>query len=340
MNRLLAILVTALVAVVPMGTAQARTPACRCAWVAAEGADQMVKVDIDAERVIARRAVAGAPHNLTVSPSGRTIATTLWRERKIVLRRGGAQTTLELGGAPHDVKIARGRIVVANQTEARLDLVSDEGRFRRSIGLKADPHDLALRRGGWQAWVTLEGTDDLAVVSLRRSKVRYVSTGKAPHDLLFAPDGKLWVTDWAGAVHVLSRRGRLIKTIPLGVEAHHLDFTPDGRQAWITDGGAKRVYVVRTSNYSVRKRFSFRGTPHHIAITPDGDRAVVADNERGLVIVYNVNKLRRAGRMRVGTGPHGIWSLPSPHRTAGREAARNGIQGTATSFEEGLRTAS
>jgi DNA-binding beta-propeller fold protein YncE len=38
--------------------------------------------------------------------------------------------------------------------------------------------------------VTLNGTDELAVVDLRaRRLVRYVETGQRPHDILFAPDG-------------------------------------------------------------------------------------------------------------------------------------------------------
>jgi DNA-binding beta-propeller fold protein YncE len=161
----------------------------RVVWVALEEAHKIAKVNLRSRAVIKRRSVPGAPHNLTISPSGRTIAAALWSAGSIVVRRNGKQRTVALGGAPHDVKINGGRIVVANQTEARLDLVTPRGRFRRSIELKADPHDVALRWGGRQAWVTLEGSDDLAVVRIRRpSRVRYVSTGKAPHDLLFAPD--------------------------------------------------------------------------------------------------------------------------------------------------------
>lgn len=282
----------------------------RVVWVALEQAGEIVKVDIDRRRVLARRSVVGAPHNLTISPSGRTIATALWSDGSIVLRRGGNQRRAALGGAPHDIKIGGGRVVVANQSAARLDIVGPTGRFRRSITLKADPHDLALRWGGRQAWVSLEGSDDLAVVRLRSGRVRYISTGKAPHDLLFAPDGKLWVTDWRGAVHVFSIRGRRIKTIPIGTEAHHLDFTPDGRQVWITDHGAHRIFVVNAKTYSVRKRFKVPGAPHHIAITSDGDRAVAADHDRGVLIVFNVNKLYRAYTIRVGAGPHGIWATP------------------------------
>ena len=282
----------------------------RVVWVALEDAREIVKVDVDRSEVLLRRSVPGAPHNLTISPSGTTVATTLWSAGSVVLRRRGNQKTVRLGGSPHDVKISGGRVVVANQTEARLDILSATGARRRSIALKADPHDLALRWGGRQAWVTLEGDDDLAVVRIKSGQVRYISTGKAPHDLLFAPDGKLWVSDWAGAIHVFSKKGRRLKTIPLGVEAHHLDFTPDGRQVWITDHGAHRVFVVRTDRYAVRKRFGVRGAPHHVAITSDGKRAVVADHDRGLLVVYNVAELRWARTIRVGRGPHGIWSMP------------------------------
>lgn len=288
----------------------AKGDSCRCVWVALEDAHQIAKVDLDRRKVLLRRNVPGAPHNLTVSPSGGTVATTLWSAGSIVVRRRSGMDKVALGGAPHDVKIDRGRVVVANQTEARLDLVSPKGRFRRSIRLKGNPHDLALRWGGRQAWVTLEQSDDLAVVGIRRSRVRYISTGKRPHDILFALGGKLWVSDWEGAVHVFSKKGKRLKTIPLGVEAHHLDFTPDGRQVWITDHAAHRIFVISTRNYSIRKRFTTRGSPHHIAITPDGNRAAVADHDRGLVVVYNVNKMSRIAKIRVGAGPHGIWSMP------------------------------
>lgn len=283
----------------------------RVVWVALEDAHKIAKVDLGSHEVLARHPVRGAPHNLTISPSGRTIATALWNASSVVVRRSGRQRNVSLGGAPHDVKIGGRRIVAANQSEARLDLVTHQGKFRRSIPLKADPHDLALRWGGRQAWVTLEGSDDLAVVRIRRpSRVRYVTTGKSPHDILFAPDGKLWVSDWDGAIHVFSKRGRRIRTMPMGIEAHHLDFTPDGRQAWITDHEAHKIFVVSTRRYKIRKRFDVVGAPHHIAITSDGDRAAVADHERGSIIVYNVDKLRRVKKIRVGAGPHGIWAMP------------------------------
>jgi DNA-binding beta-propeller fold protein YncE len=161
-----------------------------------------------------------------------------------------------------------GRIVVANQARHRLQLLTLKGKRRGRILLRANPHDVALAAGGRRAWVTLEGTDDMGLVSLKRKKViRYKSTSRRPHDLLVAPDGRLWVTDWNGAFHVDSPRGRLLKSKPLGVEAHHLAFTPDRPQVWITDHAAHRIFVVSTKNYQVLKRIRIRGSPHHVTIT-------------------------------------------------------------------------
>lgn len=293
----------------PLG-ARATSCDCRVVWVALEDAHQLTKVDLDRRRVVIRKDTPGGPHNITISPNGKTVVAALWDAQRITMIRDGRVRNIVLGGAPHDVKIARGRVVITNQNSAHLDLVSVRGRGHSEVGLKADPHDVALTPDGRRAWVSLEGSDDMAVVNLEKRSVRYVSTGKAPHDLLFSPDGTLWVTDWNGAIHVFSQKGNRLKTIPLGVEAHHLDFTPDGRQIWITDHAAHRVFVVRTRDYVVRKRFKVPGAPHHVTVTSDGDRAVVADHDRGSLIVYNVHKLRRAFTLEVGAGPHGVWAMP------------------------------
>jgi YVTN family beta-propeller protein len=282
-------------------------------WVALEGDGQIAKVDL--RRGVLRRVdtAGGGPHNITVAPDG-TVVAALWASDRIVIFRGGERTFVELGGAPHDVKIARNMIVVANQAAKRLQLVKLDGRFVGRILLKADPHDLAIDPRQRHAWVTLEGSDDLAVVDLldRRAPVRYVDTAGRPHDILFAPDGTLWVTDWDGALHVFDgRRGQLLRSIPLGVEAHHLNFTPDGRFCWITDHGAGAVFVVRVRTVRVVEQIEFPGEPHHVTILPDGERAAVADHGNGRLIVYDTQTRRRVGTIPVGNGPHGVWAVGS-----------------------------
>ena len=285
----------------------------RVVWVALEGAGELAKVDLGGgvlRRVDTR---GGGPHNITVAPDG-TVVAALWASDRIVIFRGGERTFVDLGGAPHDVKIARNMIVVANQVTERVQLVKLDGTFVRRILLDADPHDLAIDPQQRHAWVTLEGSDDLAVVDLldRREPVRYVDTDGSPHDILFAPDGKLWVTDWSGAVHVFAgRRGRLVESIPLGVEAHHLDFTRDGRFCWISDHGAGAVFVLRVRTMRVVERLGFPGEPHHVTVLPGGRRVVVADHANGRIVIYDADTRERLRTIPVGSAPHGVWAVGS-----------------------------
>jgi DNA-binding beta-propeller fold protein YncE len=297
--------------VVDSGSDQATRSTKQRVWVALESASALAKVDVARRRVVRRISTAGAPHNLTVGGGGTAVAT-LPGAGRIVIVRSGNTRTVRLGGAPHDVKVARGVAVVANEGAARLDRVFLNGRVGRRIPLRANPHDLTLSPRGKTAWVTLDGSDDIAIVNLVRRRVRrYLSTGKSPHDIAFAPDGKrIWVTDWNGAVHVFRRRGVRVRTIERGVELHHLAFTPDGREVWVTDGGGERLLIISAKSLVVRASRRVDGSPHHVAVTRDGRRAVVALNDEGKLGVFAVGTRRRLRALRVGRGPHGVGRAP------------------------------
>lgn len=279
-------------------------------WVALEDAGRLAKVNLDAGRTVRRVNVPGRPHNLTVSRNG-TVITTLQGRGSVAIVRGRRVKEVSLGGSPHDVKIVHRIAVVTNEGAARLDRITLRGKCRKAIPLRADPHDLAITPNGRRAWVTMDGTDDIAIVDLKRARVRrYLSTGKSPHDVLFAPDGQAWVTDWVQGIHVFERNGRIVKTFDRGVEPHHLAFTPNGRQVWITDNGAMRVLIVSARTLRVLAVRPVRGAPHHVAITADGRRVAVADNDRGKIVVFNASTRKKLRGVSVGAGPHGVWSVP------------------------------
>lgn len=278
-------------------------------WVAVEDAGEVVAVDLADRRVVARVVVPAGPHNLAVAEDG-TVAVADTPAGIVSLIRGDRVIQVELGGRPHDVKWAGDLLVVANEGAGRLDLVSRRGAKRGEIALDAAPHDLAVAEDGRTAWVSLDGSDRIAVVDLERRSVRTFATGRRPHDLLFDPRGRGWVTDWGGVVHVLSDDGDLVRTLELGSEAHHLTFTPDGTEAWITDHGARRVFVVATRGLRVLASLRIPGAPHHVAVTPDGRWAAVADHDRGTLVVFDVRKRRRVAVIEVGPGPHGVGTVP------------------------------
>lgn len=271
----------------------------------------MVEVDAGTKRVLRTVAVPGRPHNLTVSDEG-TVVASLPAAGRVALLRRGRPVVVALGGSPHDVKLASEMVVVTNEGSARLDLLAQDGRVLGHVPLEANPHDVAIAPGGGTAWVSLDGTDRIAVVDLRRRAVRrYLATGRRPHDLLFGPDGRVWVTDWNGGVFVYSPGGILVREVLPGTPIHHLTFDRTRRRAWLTDNADERIFVLDSGSLSELRSFATRGAPHHAAVTADGRWALVADNGTGRLLIYDSRTLRPAGSVAVGSGPHGVWSVPA-----------------------------
>jgi DNA-binding beta-propeller fold protein YncE len=275
------------------------------AWVAAEGGRSVSQVDVERRAVALTVAVPGRPHNLAALPGGGAVVTLPTEGRIVLVDARGRPATVRLGGYPHDVKIAGPTLVVANTAAARLDLVGTDGRRRGVVPLRGRPHDLAVTADGRRAWVSLEGSDQIAVVNLRtRTAARYLSTRRRPHDLLLGRDGRAWVTDWDGSLTVYAPSGRLLREVTLGEEAHHLTFTPDGAQVWLTDSPGRLVFVVDIRSLRLVARLPLEGAPHHLAVV--GRWVAVADNTNGTVVLLDAASKRRVGRLRVGAGSHGL----------------------------------
>ena len=284
-------------------------PARAAVWAASEGGEALTLVLLQPALAAARTVrLSGPAHNVAVTGEGLVVATLPSRGR-VALMRDGQTSEVDLGGSPHDVKPAGDAVVVTNEEASRVTVIRDDGTTQTEVTLRAPPHDLAIAPDGRSAWVTLDGSADLAVVDLRAGSVaRYVPTRLRPHDVLFAPDGRLWVTGWDGVLAALDPGGQELSRVQVAAEAHHLAFTDDGSELWVTDSAGQRLVVVDTRSAAVMASLPVAGTPHHVAIL--GGQAVVADNQRGTVAVFDVAARRSLGEVTVAAGPHGVAAVP------------------------------
>lgn len=280
-------------------------------WVAVEDDGVLALVDLDDERILEQHTVGGGPHNITVAPDG-TVAVALYASEAVaIVAPDGEVRRVELGGRPHDVKPAGDRFVVANEAGRRIEILSSDGQVQGRIGLDLEPHDLSVTPDGSTAWVTLNGTDRLAQIDLTTQRVRrYVPTGRSPHDIRIGDDGRIWVTDWTGPLHVFDPDGNRLTTLELGEEAHHLAFTPNGDRLWLVDHATRQAYIIDTATVEVADRVAIPGAPHHVAITGDGALAAIADHTNGTIVVYDARNHARLAQIPVGNGPHGVWDRP------------------------------
>lgn len=252
--------------------------------------------------------LSGPAHNIAVTSEGTAVATLPARGRLAFVGDGAARE-IDLGGSPHDVKPAGGVVVVTDEDAARVLLIRQDGSRQAEVSLRDRPHDVAVAPDGRTAWMSLNGSADLAVVDLlAASVVRYVTTRLRPHDLLFGPDGRLWVTGWDGTLAVLDSDAEEVGRVDVAAEAHHLAFTDDGGEVWVTDSSGRRVVVVDGRSAAILATLPLAGAPHHVAIL--GGRAVVVDNQRAMAVVFDVATRRPLGELAVPGGPHGVARVP------------------------------
>lgn len=302
---------TTLADVAPTTGAPARTststPPVETVWVANEGGRSLTRVDPATGTASTSTGTPGRPHNLWVGPAGVVAATLPSEGALFLLRPWGDTQVVPLGGQPHDVKALGSRFLVANEGTRRLQVVDEQGGQAGEVVLPFQPHDVAVSPDGRTAWVSLDGTDQLAVVDVTTLTVRrLVPTGASPHDLLFSPGGDLWVTDWDGPVRVYSAEGAFKGSVALAQESHHLAFSKDG-QVWITDNAARRVFVVDAQRLVVVDSLPTPGGPHHVAVA--GDQVAVADGTGG-VVMFDRAARRQVATVATGADPHGVARVP------------------------------
>jgi YVTN family beta-propeller protein len=254
-------------------------------------------IDLGSGKVVATLPTGTGPHEIAVSPSGKTALVANYGARE----PGSSLTVLDVPGA----KVVK---------------TIDLGEYRRPHGVVF----LDERR----ALVTSEASKSLLEVNVEAGKVvRAIPTGaEVSHMVAATPDGsRAFVANiGSGSITAVDlKAGKSLGDVKTGAGAEGIDVTPDGRQVWVTNREADTVTVVDARTLKVLGSLASASFPIRAKATPDGRHVLVSNARSGDVSVFSVADRSLARRVPLpvqaaadkegrlmAEGPFGNSSLP------------------------------
>ena len=205
--------------------------------VAVFGASQVAMIDTVRNEVVARVPV-GNPHNIAISPDGRTA-------------------------------------YVASQQPGAAQLAILDLAARQQVGtvpLDKTPRALTFSPDGTALYCTLAGSDAVQVLDPRQNRiVAQIPVGASPHHPFFTANGEygLVVSQGPGELAVINpATHQVIGTVAVGKLPHWIAASSDGDTAYVTNEGSNSVTVVDVEKQKVLTTIPVGNAPRKIVVQP------------------------------------------------------------------------
>ncbi|MBN7138069.1 gluconolaconase [Lysobacter enzymogenes] len=151
-------------------------------------------------------------------------------------------------------------------------------------------------------------------------KLGEFATGKAPHEIVVAPDGRTalvanYGSDSAGnTLSVLDLRGKAPpRTVDLGRHGrpHGLRFLPGGREALATTEASQHLLRIDVARARIVAEIALgEGKGHMVAVDGDGKSAYVTKVDRGTLSRIDLAGNRKTAEVDAGKGAEGVAVRP------------------------------
>jgi len=294
----------------------------------------------------ARLSTGEGPHEVAVSPDGRTAVVCDYGVRGapgstltiIDLPSQAVTKTIDLKKyhRPHGILYLDERRITVTCEQERVLLIVDvvAGSVVDAIDTDQDiSHMVAVTPAGRRAFVTNIGSGSVSVIDLQeRTLLSVIPTGGGAEGADVSPDGReVWVGNRAGdTVTVIDAESlEVLATLPCPDFPIRVKFTPDGRHVLVSNArsgdvavfdAAARIEVHRLSMelQSVEKTddrlfgdsFGQSPVPVGILVTPDGREAYVANTNADMITMIDLETWTIGRRLTAGREPDGIAYSP------------------------------
>ena len=224
----------------------------------------------------------------------------------IDLASGQERARVETGRAPHEIAVSpdgRTAVVVSYRAPGftgdslhLFDVASGAKTGTISLAPSKGPHGLKWIPDTDHVLATTELTEDVVIVDITGRAVidRIATHQQGSHMVALSPDGARAIVSNIGsggftAIDLEGRKKRADVSVGEGTEA--IAVSPDGAHLWVGANVASSVTVYEASSLKRLKHRTVEGVPIRIEIAPDGAHAAVSIADRAEVLILDTESL-------------------------------------------------
>lgn len=272
----------------PLSLVALLASAVPCSVVPAQGQETLIVlnkseasaslIEPETGEVRATVAVGVGPHEVAVSPDGKTAVVCNYGQRV----PGNTLTVID---------VAAGKATRTFELEEEVG----EDKFRHiEVQRLNRPHGISFLPDGEHVVVTSESSRKLVVVNLEHGRTRTVGTkAEGSHMVALTPDAtRAFVANiGSGSVSAVDlEKGELLGRVETGRGAEGIAVHPTRGECWVTNRSADTISVIDTEKLEVVAEIECGSFPIRIAFTPDGKSALVSNARSGEVAILDVAK--------------------------------------------------
>lgn len=220
-------------------------------------------IDLGTGKEVFRPQSGGSPHELALSPDGKTVVVVSYLEDGYIGRElnvfdvaSAALTktiSIEPHLAPHGIGWIGQTDSVITTTEETRDVTRvdiESGSVTGAVSTdQIGSHLLALSPDSRTGYVTSRGSDTLSVIDVDTMTLK--------------------------------------KTIAAGTGPEAVDVSPDGATLWVGNNQSEDIYVFDTATMDISARIEVGFLPIRVRFHPDGKAVAVADLRNDRIVVYD-----------------------------------------------------
>lgn len=287
--------------------------------------DSVSLIDIATGKERARLPTGPMPHEIAISPDGRSAAVVAYGARQIDFYDVvGAKhrRTIDLGTnqRPHGIAwLKSGLIIATTEGSSTLSLIDPRTGKVDAIATGAKgSHMVTVTRDESRAFVSNLGSKNVTVIDLaKREKISDLSAGGEPEGLSLTPDGgELWVANRADdSVMVFDAKTLArLATVQVGDMPIRLEVSPDGRTAVTSNNLDGSLTLIDVKSRKVIRTIKVSGEREAGQVTilfaTDGKRLYVAETGRAQIAEIELATGKRLRTLLAGKGADGLGYSP------------------------------